>query len=33
MKDVDEKEITLLGLNKNLDEFKTILEEQGLTCK
>lgn len=33
MKDVDEKEITSLGLNKNLDEFKTILEEQGLTCK
>ncbi|MFA5603342.1 MAG: hypothetical protein WDA12_00590 [Bacilli bacterium] len=33
MKDVDEEEITSLGLNKNLDEFKKTLEEQGLTCK
>jgi len=27
------EELTDLGLNKNLEEFKTTLEDQGLSCK
>ncbi len=27
------EEITKLGLNKNLEEFRTTLEDQGLTCE
>ncbi|MFA5603340.1 MAG: hypothetical protein WDA12_00580 [Bacilli bacterium] len=33
MKDVDDEEIRSLGFNKNLNEFQTTLEEQGLVCK
>ena len=33
MQKATSEELTTLGLNKNLEEFRTTLEGQGLTCK